>query len=141
MVCDEDLAANDQEALPARRLAETAFDACAVGEEGGVTWDGNVVMRLWSTARIRKRPGMTRAELAEVEAGMLLSARNECSVRELVDIHKRCSDHQKPRMLPSSRPPSTPPPSPVLPSTDFAHVSHSCSVMQGANAKLAREHA
>ena len=32
---------------------------------------------------------MTRAEMAEVEASVLQSARHECSVRELVDIHKR----------------------------------------------------
>ena len=56
--------------MPARRLAESAFDALAVGaaeetEEGS----GEVAVRPWSTARIRKRRGMTRAEMAEVSCG------------------------------------------------------------------------
>jgi len=86
---------SEQEGLPARRLAETAFDACGVGDDG-VAGEGDdsgaagPAGRTWTTARIRKRAGMTRAEIAEAEAGMLSSARHECSVRELVDIHKRC---------------------------------------------------
>ncbi len=31
---DEFAAGSDQEGLPARRLAETAFDACGVGDDG-----------------------------------------------------------------------------------------------------------
>jgi len=80
---------SDQEGdrLPARCLAETSFKACALGGEG-FAGDRDET-RPWSTARIRKRPGMTRAEIAEAEAAMLLSARHECSVRELVQIHRR----------------------------------------------------
>jgi hypothetical protein len=90
---EEFAAGSDQEGMPARRLAETAFDACGVGDDGAAgegEEGGAVAARPWTTARIRKRPGMTRAEIAEAEAGMLAAARHECSVRELVDIHKRC---------------------------------------------------
>ncbi len=91
---EEFAAGSDQDVMPARRLAETDFDACGVGDDGaaGEGDDGAaaVAARPWTTARIRKRPGMTRAEIAEAEAGMLAAARHECSVRELVDIHKRC---------------------------------------------------
>ena len=56
--------------MPARRLAESVFDALALGAaEETEDGSGEVAERPWSTARIRKRRGMTRAEMAEVSCG------------------------------------------------------------------------